>query len=351
MTYDIKRITALAGRIVEDAPFFTVRQAQDILRNYGIDPVGLTDDGFKVAYNRAAKNGHITAKNKDIIIRAYGVLKHSEAMVPEWAKAGGYSGNHEIKEKNYSDANFIKKRIWELSGHSRTPYTLWAFDGKAFHTHLTVFGSPKYLREMTKAMLVYARKSAAIFITGPSKALVLLAIGGSILEQPVVMEGKSITDPTFLAALPHMLIRIANKLKDEAPVDINYKAWFSTKTGKVIQLGASESFYEPIKRDVSQFEIVKEDDSQLMRIRNKIEGLGWVAVGVNASNRDSITAIVQASDSEKALNAARWLYHNRFEIAPWQKLNIKAGKTSMIMDGHAEILEYLKTGKSTYYVN
>jgi hypothetical protein len=345
-----KRIIELSGRIVEDSALFTSDQAQDVLRSHGFDPVGLTDDIFKMTYDRGVKAGKITPRNKDIIIRAYGVVKHSESAVPEWAKAGGYSGNHEIKTTDYSDANFIKKRIWELSGHAKTPYTLWVFDGKSFSTHLTVFGTPKYLREMTKAMMIYARKSAAIFVTGPSKALILLAIGGFILEQPMALENRSITDPHFVAALPNMLSRIAQQIKDKAPPVAEFKAWFNTKNGKMIEMKPTESFYDPIRQDPKQYGVIDEEMASLTNVRAKMEAKGWAAIGVNAADKNNITAIVQAGDNDKALAASRWLYHQRYEKAPWKKLNVKAQGRTIVLDGHAEILDYLKTGKASYYI-
>src|SRR5207244_6141090 len=61
---------------------------------------------------------------------------------PEWAWAG-YSGgipDATIYRNDFSELNFIKKSLWELSGHSGAEYNIWGSDGQRF-LGFSVFGS------------------------------------------------------------------------------------------------------------------------------------------------------------------------------------------------------------------
>ena len=54
--------------------------------------------------------------------------------MPVWAWAG-HGGGDTVPEElilrdDYSDRNFLKKRLWELSGYATEEWTLWAFDGE-----------------------------------------------------------------------------------------------------------------------------------------------------------------------------------------------------------------------------
>src|SRR5215468_9099733 len=71
------------------------------------------------------------------------VLKLCNPEFPEWVWAGcsGDSpGRFDIRTQDFSDINFIKKSLWELSGHSEYEYTIWGFDGRIFRGHVAVFG-------------------------------------------------------------------------------------------------------------------------------------------------------------------------------------------------------------------
>src|SRR5437588_7177595 len=70
---------------------------------------------------------------------------------PYWAWAGcsgDIPSRPDIHNYDFTDANFIKKAMWELSGHSETEYVLWGFDGHLFRGHMAVFGSPKIFNYM-----------------------------------------------------------------------------------------------------------------------------------------------------------------------------------------------------------
>ena len=82
---------------------------------------------------------------------------------PEWAWAG-YSGDVPVQPNihthDFTDLNFVKKSMWELSGRSETEYTIWGFDGHHFRGHVTVFGAPKSLNYMADAMIMWHTKSS-----------------------------------------------------------------------------------------------------------------------------------------------------------------------------------------------
>ena len=75
---------------------------------------------------------------------------------PEWAWAGCSDAplRPKIYSNDFTDVNFIKKTIWELSGQSPAEYTVCGFDGRQFRSHVVVFGSPKTFDYMADAMIM-----------------------------------------------------------------------------------------------------------------------------------------------------------------------------------------------------
>lgn len=74
---------------------------------------------------------------------------------PEWAWAG-YSGgmlHPDIRQADYTDMNYIRKRMWELSGHSKETWAIWGFDGAYLRVSVDVFGSAKIFPAMAEAMV------------------------------------------------------------------------------------------------------------------------------------------------------------------------------------------------------
>lgn len=78
-----------------------------------------------------------------------------------WAWAG-YSGgmrnSAHIYRQDYTDVNYIKKRMWELSGKSTEEWTIWGFDGAFLRGVTTVYGSPKIFAQMAEAMITWQTK-------------------------------------------------------------------------------------------------------------------------------------------------------------------------------------------------
>jgi len=118
------------------------------------------------------------SRGSSLINAAYDVLKKPQSATsssggyrryePEedegdtsWVMAG-YSGgmrpSSRINRQNYTDVNFIKKRMWELSGKSREEWTIWGFDGHFLRGVTTVYGSNKIFPQMAEAMVTWQTK-------------------------------------------------------------------------------------------------------------------------------------------------------------------------------------------------
>jgi curved DNA-binding protein CbpA len=149
-------------------------RAQDaimLFRRFGVDVTGMSREAIKAA-RRDLLHRHHPDRGGDLdsaqlINAAYDLLKDGvpdemfystdldlyEAHKaknpgsPEWVWAGYFGGipDATIYRNDFSDVNFIKKSMWELSGQSRAEYTIWGFDGQRFHG-ISVFGSPKNLQ-------------------------------------------------------------------------------------------------------------------------------------------------------------------------------------------------------------
>lgn len=75
-----------------------------------------------------------------------------ESGTPWQTDPTGYS---EIKSENYTDINYFKKKMWEMSGKSKEKFSIYAFDGTSFQTKITVFGSEQIYEAMAKAMIIW----------------------------------------------------------------------------------------------------------------------------------------------------------------------------------------------------
>jgi|WetSurSiteA1Bulk_404760.scaffolds.fasta_scaffold00002_61 hypothetical protein len=120
---------------------------------------------------------------------------------PEWAWAG-YSGglppSSHIYNNDYRDLNFIKKRMWELSGKSKEEHTVHQFDGNYFRNTFTAYGNSNIHHHMAKAMLKWGAhgnpyNTKAIFVSKKSdpKKLHLVWANGKHVEPGVHIEHNS----------------------------------------------------------------------------------------------------------------------------------------------------------------
>ena len=144
---------------------------------------------------------------------------------PVWAWAGqsrdGTVPDEMILRHDYSDRNYLKKRLWELSGRSTQAWTLWAFDGEEMLPPVVAYGSDKIFLEMAQAMMRHGRRGfrspRAILAQAPNERFeaLLLHSDGRQLEPPVVLalsiaDGLA-RDRAFVAALPRRLDALAGR--------------------------------------------------------------------------------------------------------------------------------------------
>ena len=218
-----------------------IQDAILLFRRFGVDVTGMTREAVKVARRELLHRYHPDrggdVDTAQLINAAYDLLKNGvpdgtfygndldlyEAHkaenpgCPEWAWAG-YSGgipDSTIYRNDFSDLNFIKKSIWELSGHSRTEYTIWGSDSQRFHG-ISVFGSPKAFSYMTTAMITWLAKqgyqcSSVLVGTRLNKDLfVTYAEGQYYTDQPLYIAHSSFNsnpgnDPRFASKLAEVL--------------------------------------------------------------------------------------------------------------------------------------------------
>ncbi|MBW8270385.1 J domain-containing protein [Caldovatus aquaticus] len=169
------------------------RAAAAVFARFGADPAALEGAGLKAAWIRLARRYHpLGGAEPDEAVMAeinaaYDTLRRHRAArggaapqaedpqrhgVSVWAWAGHSPGDpppsDHIAREDYGDANFIRRRLWELSGGSEEEWTIWPFDGQRFMTPLTVYGSSAVFDEMARAALRFARRgfrmARAVFV-------------------------------------------------------------------------------------------------------------------------------------------------------------------------------------------
>jgi len=152
-----------------------------------------------------------------------GYTRNAERGTPVWARAG-YSGalrpNATISRSNYTDINFIKMSMWELSGRSQEEYAIWGFDGAAFRNAVTVYGSPRIFFYMATAMLELQTKGcrpcacrAVIVTDNGNRNFWLIYADGKYFDDPISLEHGSFNDNpsndhSFRQQLPDLLDRL-----------------------------------------------------------------------------------------------------------------------------------------------
>ena len=178
---------------LKELPYeMTAKKAFAIFSQFGIDVTGMPPDKLKTARNTLLKANHPdhggTSQATRSINDAYKFLKnhgtsappkkiglsnqsydayhrdlYASGKMPDWAIAG-YSGgslrNTVIYKNDFTDVNFFKKAMWELSGKSKIAYTIWGFDGHSFQDFITVFGSPNIFNTMADAMVIWQTSSS-----------------------------------------------------------------------------------------------------------------------------------------------------------------------------------------------
>lgn len=204
----------------------TYATAAAIWRSLGVEPTNMDKRELFLARRILAKKHHSdvggNGETMQNINAAYDVLTARPSLGDQPAKASphrptqdpdatiwshaGYSGgmanSSSIYRPDYTDMNFIKKRMWELSGKSNQEWTISGFDGFFMRNSLTVYGSPKIFDEMANAMIMWQTKGgnpyscrAVLVSARRSKKLQLIwADGRSYARQPIEVQFDSFND-------------------------------------------------------------------------------------------------------------------------------------------------------------
>jgi curved DNA-binding protein CbpA len=142
-------------------------------------------------------------------------------IAPPW-QPDKRTNNNTIRVESYRDVNYLKKRCWELSGHSERVYTLDAFGRIAFEGRTLVYGSPAIFDEMAQAMLVWnanggnIKATRAVFVSSPDEAHALNLIyadGRSFSKRPIQLRynaaaGSHYNDRNLLRKMPAILDKV-----------------------------------------------------------------------------------------------------------------------------------------------
>lgn len=222
--------------------------AELVLRRHGLDAAGLAPAELQRRWRELARRHHPDLGGDDRTMQeinaAYAFLKPRAAAAaaaasyfegtrdvdsprvrgfPAWVWAGHGGGgvvpDELILRGDYTDRNFLKKRLWELSGRSTEEWTLWAFDGRELLPPVAAYASDAVFAEMAKAMLAHGRRGfrgpRAVLAQAPDaryEALVLHS-DGRAHEPPVALPLSSPDGPArdraFLMGLPERLDAIA----------------------------------------------------------------------------------------------------------------------------------------------
>jgi len=247
----------------EILPAVSVIDAILLFRRFGVDVTGKAPDQINAA-RRDLLHKHHPDRGGDLdtaqsINAAYDLLKHGVPKYrgsavglrsfrrahrkrrdqvaalklcypdhPEWAWAG-HSGDApspvNLSSHDFTDLNFIKKSIWELSGQADAEYTIWGFDGHHFRGHVTVFGTHKIFDYMADAMIMWLTRGShrsecrAVFVHEEESDNLYLIYsdrkyyGGSPLRmKQCACNRDPEDDPDFSRRVPEILDRLRESL-------------------------------------------------------------------------------------------------------------------------------------------
>jgi len=207
--FDFIRLLELSGIkfLLED---LTPGQARGIFKQYGANDADLSPDKIRATWIKLVRQMHPDKTGGDhqplaMINAAYDVLKAPASATvakddrgfPAW-QTDQRSTRNDIATNDYTDVNFFKKRMWELSGKSQEKWTIYAFDGTFFRGMVTVFGSSRIFRDMAKAMVIHnsrggnPHQTRAVFVqddTDPD--IILIWLDGNEISPPIPMEHES----------------------------------------------------------------------------------------------------------------------------------------------------------------
>jgi hypothetical protein len=256
--------------ILEAASDMSYPQAVNVFARYGVpEPGKLNLDDLSDARKRLMKQHHPDIGGSHdamaLINSAFDTLKQgngnrsSYRPEPEpdedttWAMAG-YSGgmrdSAHISRQDYSDMNYIKKRMWELSGHKLQEWTIYGFDGAFLRNSLTVYGSPEIFAEMAKAMIIWQTKGGnsypcrAVLVNRrrEQRYFIIWADGRFYDKRPTEVECDSFNgypgnDPQFRHRLSKLLDQLDENdgpLPDQPDLNAN---GYTHRTNEAIDVG------------------------------------------------------------------------------------------------------------------
>ncbi|MBD0276262.1 MAG: J domain-containing protein [Acetobacteraceae bacterium] len=218
--------------------------AEAVLRRYGLDAAGLAPEELKRRWQELARRHHPDLggdmRAMQEINAAYAFLKPRAAAsfplsgtrdtssprvrgFPAWVWAGyggdGVVPDEVILREDYSDRNFLKKRLWELSRGCTEEWTLWASDGLELLPPVVTYGSGAVFAEMVTAMLRHGRRgfrsSRAVLAQAPDERYEVLVLhsDGRAHAPPAALSLSSpeglARDRAFVLGLPERLDALA----------------------------------------------------------------------------------------------------------------------------------------------
>jgi hypothetical protein len=189
-----------------------VRTDHDLYRNYGPSEQSAfdwaSDDSKKRTYQRRDYNRYTAPDDK-------------------WAWAGHFGSkvpDSSIHKNDFTDLNFIKRSMWELSRHSNDEWTISGYDGKTLSHNIIVYGSPGIFHYMAIAMIDFQTKRKppaecrAVFARlGISHDLYLIYADGKYYDQnPVRIRHEAVgSNPKNYSRLIQKIPEILSQLKNK----------------------------------------------------------------------------------------------------------------------------------------
>ena len=257
--------------ILEAASDMSYPQAVGVFSRYGIPNAGQLDQSSLLAARTQLIRKHHPDVGGDadaaaLINSAFDTLKkggdrpsQTFRNEPEddedtpWVMAG-YSGgmrdSAHIYRQDYRDMNYIKKRMWELSGHKLQEWTIWGFDGSYLRGCITVYGSSDIFQEMAKAMIMwqtkggnpYACRAVLVNRRREQEYFVIWADGRFYDKRPIEVESESFNsnpgnDPHFNDRLRKLLDQLDvndGPLPDQPDFGVN---GYTRRTNETIDVG------------------------------------------------------------------------------------------------------------------
>jgi hypothetical protein len=222
-----------------------IPEAIAIFQKYGVDVIDMPLNQMRKSRNVLMQRLHPdvggSVEEAQEVNLAFAVLRNIPFLRPtprprqpiesqrpnEWAWAG-HSGpkspNFFISRSDFTDLNFIKKSMWELSDNSNEEWMILGYNGMSFTKTVTVYGSSNIFFYMAIAMIDYQTKGSipsscrAVFArSGSSHVLYLIYADGEYYDQnpckfaPNTAASNRLNDPEFMQELRRLLEQVKNQ--------------------------------------------------------------------------------------------------------------------------------------------